>query len=440
MAEVFRRGEEYAKLGYEGLVNSCFIVSGDGEYLEIHNRYLAERAKLLYHPNPEFVAAYQMILGRKPRYPRPNSNLAMAHDLANMQSWCEDIDMHRQMPASPGSKLEWRELSCDDLLEYREDMEQGAWSQDGRPLAASTINRRLMNNLHFLNFGAVRGYRTKIYDNANGGDNDLWDREQQRLGRSGRDPGRKLDLTRRVDPVHLTPPSRQEIYGFIEKTRDPAQKLAKKLIFQCGLRVHEVAELPIDAIPTLKAVQASHGRIGVRVEFPVIGKGNRKRMASIPGELVAEIDEWRRELRILRLGRYCKIHGIRRNDPDAPQTLLLNADDGSSLSINAIRKLWREERTIPGLSPHIGRHCAAVYWLLDRLEIEARRMKLAVDSLPAGFINDALSSHLLVLKERLGHARLESTERYLVMLRKLLDLDEPAILYNEMLDREEGDG
>ena len=204
--------------------------------------------------------------------------------------------------------------------------------------------------------------------------------------------------------------------------------------------MHEVAELPIDAIPTLKAVQACHGRIGVRVEFPVIGKGNRKRMASIPGELVAEIDEWRRELRILRLGRYCKIHGIRRNDPDAPQTLLLNADDGSSLSINAIRKLWREERTIPGLSPHIGRHCAAVYWLLDRLEIEARRMKLAVDSLPAGFINDALSSHLLVLKERLGHARLESTERYLIMLRKLLDLDEPAILYNEMLDREEGDG
>ena len=439
MAEVFRRGQEYAEQGYKGLVNSCFIVSGDGEYMEVHNRYLAERAKLLYHPNPEMVAAYQMILGRKPRYPRPNSNLAMAHDLANMQSWCEEVDLHRQATAPCGNKLDWRELTCDDLLDYREDMEQGAWSQDGKPLAPSTINRRLMNNLHFLNFGAFRGYRKRI-DDDDGGDNELWDRKGQRPGRSGAQSKHTLDLTRRVDPVHLTPPSRQEIYVFIEKTKDPAQKLAKKLIFQCGLRVHEVAELPADAIPTLNTVRAHHGRTNVRAEFPVIGKGNRKRLASIPAELVAEVDEWRRELRILRLGRYCKVHGIRRNDPDAPQTLLLNMDDGSSLSINAIRKLWRQERTIPGLSPHIGRHCAAVYWLLDRLEEEARRMKLAVDRLPAGFINDALSSHLLVLKERLGHARLESTERYLVMLRKLLDLDEPAILYNEMLDREEVDG
>ena len=189
------------------------------EYLDEVNRFLRERTVGTWRPEQRENSAYAARLKLS-----DNTLDAYSRDLENFWTFIE------------ARKICWQTLSYQQLLDtYDTAMARGCWSEDGKPLSPSTINRRVDLAVQFLQWAAQRALREAF--NVAAGVRSTISRKvghqrqvvEVRIGR------------RRVEPVHLRLPTAAEISRWLAEVkvrRGPTKALACRMISKpgCDLR------------------------------------------------------------------------------------------------------------------------------------------------------------------------------------------------------------
>jgi integrase len=436
MATKFKPGEEIVEAGFGELSTVSFIIGEDGDYCGIQNRYLRERATNRWAPPCQTVTDTAMTTLRRAmdvKRLRPLTNDAYADALTNFTTWIEDPDRH------PDEKPTMETIAVSDLRRYAQQMESGEWAQDGAPLRKATIRLRGFVVLDCLQFATARKLRPAL---------DFSDIEKVNPKKSNRRhtedntkppsqfPGNFWG--RRADPQYLILPTPRQLSAFMGCFSDPVHRIGSDLIIDGGLRISEACRIPETAMPTVQQALAKWGHLDVDVDFAIVGKGDKPRTPSIPGDLLRDIQIYRDSDRVTRL----ELNRLEEGKKDKPLLLLKR---GTPLTPAALRKAWnlacaiaREQgHNLDGFTPHIGRHAYAVYWLLARIQEDGQKIGLLLRQLPADAVRTFGESHLITLQRKLGHALLQTTERYLALLPNLVRFGQTGIARQNFLDEEE---
>ena len=113
--------------GLERSTRVPFLLSDDMRYLDEPSRFLRERAAGIWRPEQRESSAYSARTRLS-----DNTLDAYSRDLENFWTYLET------------RKVRWQTLSYQHVLDfYDADMARGRWSEDGKPLSASTVNRRV---------------------------------------------------------------------------------------------------------------------------------------------------------------------------------------------------------------------------------------------------------------------------------------------------------
>lgn len=438
MATKLMPGSELTEAGFGELQNVPFIIGDDGSYCAIQNRFLRERATNKWAPeDTTTTVGGELRRMTKRRRLRPLSINAFADALTNVTDWLEDERYHPGRSQLPTMKT----MDQEDLVRYANDMESGSWSRDGQGLTRSTVTLRLATAIDCCEFAATRALRKPISFTMSY--NSFLPKSHGRNAANGSRvvrPGYQLLEGRRPNPeLHVTLPTQKQLGEFIGCFKDPTHQLGADFILNSGLRISELPAVLDNAIPTVEQARLRWGHLNVDVDFPIIGKGGKQRMTSIPGDLLEGIDQYRAGERLRRLNRHLISHA-----PPLSHGSLLVLSDGRPLSPSAFRKAWNQARKtmterghlLSGFSPHIGRHAFAVYWLLMRVTEDLAKIALLPRDVPQGALEHFAQSHLVVLQHKLGHGSFHTTEKYLVLLKDLAYYGQTVIARQDFLDEE----
>jgi len=305
-------------------------------------------------------------------------------------------------------------LSYQHVLDsYDADMARGRWSEDGKPLSASTVNRRVDLAVQFLQWAAQRNLRDAF---------GVATRAVSRKGAHSHQTGEVRVGRRRTDPGHLRLPTAGEIGRWLAEVkarRGPTKALACRMILETGMRLEETVLVRVDQIPDPDKVEPGKP---ARMEICFGTKGSRE-----PGD-PAKVGK-RRTLRfaVTYLQEIASYASLRRakaaalfraghpGEPVPPQ-LFLSENTGEAITAAALYKAWHACGSLPypGFSPHIGRHTFACLMLLRLLRDEMATMQHALNEVPRSMLLDHARNLVgNYIRPVLGHVSEETTERYL---------------------------
>lgn len=426
MAFLIRRNAgELEEIGLGQYAHIPFLVSRDMDYAEEPNRYLRERALGMWHPNRRDATPYGIVkaLGA-------TSVWNYANDLKYFISYLER------------RRSDWRELSHSDLLNcYDADMASGKLRGRGsKPLAASTINRRISIAIEFLLWASDRALRkpfvvlaklTRIRPGTGG----------MRFGATSEIQGR-IGMHRQ-NPKRLRLPSPQELESWLSELRaryGATMHLAVRWVLHTGCRLKETSLVREWQIPDPQTVDLHRP---ARMEICFGTKGGRRigdptlsgtpRVLRFKRHFLAEVDRYRRLRRRKALAIW------RANNPGerAPEILFLDERTGKPITSDQIYRAWHNtvSKPFPGWSPHLGRHAFACYALLDILDEEADRLERQVHALPRSHIIARVEDLIRVyLRPILGHVDEKTSELYLEWIADHLLVAEHRAGWSNFLD------
>ena len=402
--------------GYSTVAHVPFVLRDLSKYDVPASAYLRDRALLRFVPGVAIEGGVDMA-----RYPTRQSLITFGSSITNFLEWCDE------------RKLDWRDLEYTfDLVEgYQAEMLRGSWSASGKGLSAQTVNMRLREAVHFLDWAAQRGLR-KPFDvigkkiafvapthrNAHG---HLLKHTETRAGRV------------RPDPRTLRLPSEAEISAWqraIEVQRGESKLLMIKLILDTGIRREECCQWRVDTLPLLRSDWAVIGQtVSVTIRYGT--KGSKypddtgevrgpSRVVVFPVELAEKIHAYREFVRPGNRSLHVKgastlVERRARRDTD-PRQLFLSDFNGRPIQAHSLYEAWTSVRNVPfeGWSPHGGRHYWACKTLLRAVKRQADAVGIAVNAASSnwitGCVNDAL---LLEVKPQLGHVDVKTSELYL---------------------------
>jgi integrase len=335
-----------------------------------------------------------------------NSMLAFGHDLANFFSWCER------------RRVSWQELSYGQLvLDYQGDMTSGRWAllNKGRSLSASTINRRMLTAIDFLNFASQRGRR---------GPFEAEFRDVRYTSTSGHQAtGAQRVGKVRQNPKELRLPSLCEIKAWLIDIRATFGKtpyLLAKSEIAIGLRPEEVLLLRRDQVPTLPSTMV--GTVRMTICYGTKGgrnpndpeKRGKPRDVRVPVDLLMEWDGYITGHRKLCLRKF---QALNPGQP-APRELFLSKYTGRPLGYDRFREIWKSPKSLPflGFTPHTARHVWACYTLAEKIREEHTLAAGAVG--PISTLAANLNQNLIRtwITTQLGHIDQRTSETYVQWL------------------------
>jgi len=404
----FRFGPDQERLsarGFASVAHVPVLFTGTGRYFREANRYLRERATLTWPQdrNPATTGYFHSSAA----YPRPKGLKKVADSLVRFFGWLE------------ANRLDWRAIQYDpDVRLFRDDQATGVWSRDQAPLATSTIESRIDYATDFLRWAAIRELRPPF---------DIPQITRYRTFATGTSSTRstKVFVSRagraRRDPVNLRLPELGELRAWlaqIRARRGYTKTLACRTILASGMRLEEVAQLPMDFIP-MRPDQWH--MMGGAVRFLIIAgtKFGKSRYVTLPTDLAYELHRFRTTRRINALVKWSKAH----RGAKKPTQMFLSSYDGSPLSGPTIYDAWISSRIYDGWSPHLGRHTWACYQLLAELCAEAQMLQVQPSRMPVSWIEATAQTIIsLSIQPNLGHVSEQTTRIYLQWLRSQLAL------------------
>ena len=370
------------------------------EYLDEVNRFLRERTVGTWRPEQRENSAYAARLKLS-----DNTLDAYSRDLENFWTFIE------------ARKIRWQTLSYQQLLDtYDTAMARGCWSEDGKPLSPSTINRRVDLAVQFLQWAAQRALR-EAFDVAAGVRSTI----SRKVGHQRQVVEVRIGR-RRVEPVHLRLPTAAEISRWLAEVkvrRGPTKALACRMILETGMRLEEIVLLRAHQLPDPGAVapgrparmEICYGTKGSR-EPGDPAKAGKRRVLRFAVSFLHELSSYAALRRAKSLAQFKATHA---GHPVPPQ-LFLSERTGEPVTAAALYKAWHacECLPYPGFSPHIGRHCFACLMLLRLLSEEMAVMTRTLEEVPRSMLLDHARNLVgNYIRPVLGHVSEETTERYL---------------------------
>lgn len=424
MAKVyFPDVKRFGRLGYARVSHVPVIFNSQWKYERAFNRYLRERALLLWHPCEDFNP-----VTRKIDYPGPNTLKNTAHYLKNFLEWCERRG------------LDWRLATYADILAYQNDMRTGHWSRDGEPLDASTANQRADAATHFLAWAAKRYLRQAFGEIISqsgrmiAGHTPAGRRRAVVEGRPGRikEPGNKA-----LSRITMIPPATEirEWLAAIKRRKGYAKYLACRFVLETGVRRDELWGILERGLPSLDDLEglATRGQFTAPMDL-YRTKGGRPRTIQIPIQFARELRKWAETKRLTLMWAYKR----RTGEPASDALFLSDARgyEGVPISPSTLYETFTSQKPRPKWSPHKGRHAFACFYVLHAMEFEARILGKSAMEMSSGWIIDRGSWWIATLRRQLGHLSEETTDIYLRWLLTSARLAEAACGWHKFLDGE----
>ena len=267
-------------LGYGRVAHVPVIFNSEWKYERALNRYLRERALLLWHPcedcNP---------VTRKIDFPQHNTLKNAANYLKNFLEWSEQ--------RGP----DWRVATYADILTYQDEMRTGRWARDGEPLDAATANQRADAATHFLFWAAKRHLRQPFGEAIAQSGRIIAGRTSGRRrtvteGRPGRIKEPKNKAISRITMI----PSATEIRDWlaaIKRRKGYAKYLACRFVLETGVRRDELSGVLERELPNFDDLEALATRRQFTAPMDLYRtKGGRQRTIQIPIEFAHELRKW----------------------------------------------------------------------------------------------------------------------------------------------------
>lgn len=413
--------------GFSALSHIPFVLGEAWLYHDAASWYLRDRAMLTYVPAIDSGAAQA-----SGRYPTRKSLENFARALTNFLEWCE------------ARQFDWRTIEYTQHLVngYQAEMERGSWSVSGKKLSARTINGRVGEACHFLDWAGQRGLREPFkvitviktvsqptHRNSRGHE------AIQKTVRAGRV---------RPDPVHLRLPTDAEVDAWHRSVRIKSgytKALMCELILKTAIRREEACQWRVDTLPLDRSDWLIRGdSVTVTIEYGTKGTKTREgddsveddergpaRSIVMPLSLAEKLAHYREFLRPANRAKFVRgapNDAERRARRRAPNNLLFLSDTtGRPVRASRLYDAWTSASRLPfvGWSPHGGRHFWACKTLIAAIE---RHRRDAGGNVPAaslsptwihGCASDAL---LLEIKPQLGHVDPSTTELYITWVTK----------------------
>ncbi len=331
-----------------------------------------------------------------------NTMAAAGYDLTNFIDWLEN------------QGADWTAAGAQSLLAgYRKALSTGAWSD--RPLAPSTIKRRMRTASEFLMFVRapirpdpqfISGFKVGMVTGR------LAQDQSAKLSRDYRAQGRQ-------QPARLRLPTKVEIRVWLTELKARhgiTPHLLAKSIFGLGLRAEEALLLRTDQVPDVPTrsvpsvtMQICFGTKGQRIpgDPEKLGKA---RSVQVPVPLLKDIHSYISIHRKLCLKQY----GRGNPGKSLPQEIFLSKHTGEALSYSRFYEIWRTPTPpFKHFSPHIGRHTWACYTLIEKLKEVADLNSQRDETLTAISANLGESLIDIWIRPQLGHVDSRTTSLYL---------------------------
>lgn len=409
---------EMQRAGFGGLTRVPFVLGPDWVYHDQASWFLRDRALLAYTPG--FNSASARASGK---YPTPKSLEAFGRALINFLEWCQ------------AREVDWRcaEYTKDLVEGYQAEMERGSWSAAGSKLSPSTVNGRVGEATHFLDWAAQRGLREPFavatikmkvsaptHRNAHGHEAIT---VEVRAGRV------------RPAPSGLRLPTDIEAEAWlrsvnVEKGRTKA--LMCELVLKTGIRRQEACEWRVDTLPRDRSdwavrgakvtVKIMYGTKGSKIEETDGSQRGPERSIVMPLELAERFADYRE---LVRPGNRATFVRQAANDSERRarrrekiDRLFLSDDTGEPVKAGRLYEAWTSVSRVPfkGWSPHGGRHYWACKTLIAAIERHRKAISTpgAVTSLSPNWISGcATDAMMLEIKPQLGHVDVVTSEKYI---------------------------
>ena len=428
MTTVFKPDAERLKaLGYGRIAHVPVLFDRHHRYCRAHNAYLRVRAKLEWHP-----LSGQAEISAARDFPRSNTMLRIAYSIANFLDWCEV------------RRVEWQEVTYDDILTYQQEQIRGAWSARRRhKLKASTANSRADEATHFLAWAAESKLRspfgirtvTKTRAVRTGAASKTGQATiSVRAGRAREEHGSSISML-----IFL--PKEEEVRAWLRRVRAQrgyVKALVCRMILETGLRKSELVALTTAQVPD--AGMLAHLQAEGRSMAPMhvtLTKGGRPRTIQVPLPLAAEIRDWIDTRRLTLVRRYAKRHP----DETASDRLFLSdarGHEGTVVEHHTVYRCFYEVKPRPRKwSPHFGRHTFACFYLLHALDNEAKAADATFKELGADWVQSRGKFWLDTLRRQLGHVSEDTTNIYLRWLATATGISDVAVSWHAFLEADD---
>lgn len=410
--------EQLFEAGFGALARVPFVLNADWTYHDEASWYLRDRAMLAFKPGYDSAAAQA-----SGRYPTRISLESFGRAITNFLEWCD------------ARRLDWRVIDYTQHLinGYQAEMLRGSWSATGKKLSGRTINIRVGEAIHFLDWACQRQLRgpfkvitvTKnvvrpTHRNAHGHQSV---RAEVRAGRV------------RPDPTKLRLPTDSEIDAWHRSVKIESgltKALMCELILKTGIRREEASQWRIDTLPIARSewqvigekvtVQIAYGTKGGKNEDESGDELGPARSITMPLGLAERLAHYREFVRPRNRAIYVRAAADdaerRARRRSAPKQLFLSDSKGIPVSAHRLYEAWTRASRSPfaGWSPHPGRH----YWACKALiaAIERHRQAMASRGVngpltPTWVTGCATDALMLEIKPQLGHVDLATTEMYI---------------------------
>jgi integrase len=265
------------------------------------------------------------------------------------------------------------------------------WSISEAKLSPSTVNYRLRMIIKFYQFAFDRGWINQV----------PYELENVIVTRgSGFFSHVDSSVRKRTPDVMLKTPStriklldKPQVIDFLKAIKNPTQRLMARLSLSSGLRKEELATFPVKYIFDPKCYLTHKSLIRVNLDpNDMKTKGNKSRGIDIPRLLMESL--WQYVL-------HERNHLEKVSENKYPELFLNKNGRPWAQSGKSLNNLWKNLGLPFKVTPHMLRHTYATYTLF-----ELRKRKIQIDP-------------LLYVRDRLGHASIQTTEKYLHYLSEI---------------------
>lgn len=402
--------------GFESIGHVPCVFNGDWIYQHLPSRYLRERALLEWAPKNE---PYGLLASG--RYPTQQTLQVYGYSLCNFLEWCE------------ARRVDLAEVAYTRHLfsGYQAEMLSGRWSAAARRLSPATVNLRLREAIHYVQWAADRGLReafTVQFTLRNVKANNP-------LASTGH---RSLAITTRAgsvrpNPMNLVMPTDQQVRLWFESVRirkGPTKALMCELILRTGIRREEAAEWRLDTLPLennrwrtkgdFVDVLIKHGTKGTKFRDEHGDLVGPSRYIQVPIALAESLAHYREFVRPGLRAAYVRNAASpqerRSRMAKPPKQLFLSDATGAPITALRLYEAWTSAGRLPykGWAPHQGRHYWACKTLLESLKPSDRPTPHQEGSAALDWISGSgMSVIQIVIRPQLGHLSAETTNAYL---------------------------
>lgn len=447
----FLNPNELARAGFGHLVDHPFIMDSGPGYARLPNRFLLDRALGIWSPR-------RRDKGQNPVPPSRQSMKNFARALCNALEWAEPR----------GVDLMHADYSTVLIGRYQQEMIEGIWSADNRPLKANTINSRVQVALEFQMWATDKGLRepftvptvTRTY--VAGSHNNSRSHEaksvESRLG--------KVKVNKRM----LSFPSLGEIKEWRQRVQEYpvtglTDSLIVDLILNTAIRREEAACWRVDTLPLKQSdwrivnpeqpeehqsvlVNLTYGCKGRQYGIDEYGdKIGPEGTIHVPLWLARRLHEYRNKERVAALMKKVRTGKTVLEQKRLQQKivhLFLHPTTGERYTGDQIYSFWsRRVEGPPHWSPHLGRDWWACTYLEERMKQHAELIQKVLGTpnissehpMVLALRDTAQTVIQMEIRPQLRHASSQTTEIYLewlfaklrvplTMTRQWVELDE----------------